>query len=175
MINDFIAKLIPALQQSGYDVFVEPHHIPGVPALIYARSPERYRQAFAKVEDHFAFVDWDQAAFGRLEHFKMIYAALSAFANQGFHVPHAFRMQIPNVALVALSVYGFPPEAVKFARGSSLGPWYGGETGQAMLVDLAARQVTAYRGLVGTRFPERGALPLYRATHILREACQHAF
>jgi hypothetical protein len=174
MLNEFIANVIPALQNLGYWVDVSPQ-IPGVPALVYARSPQRYRMGFAKVEDHFALVDWDNAAFGRLEHLKEIYEAFSAFANLNFHVPHALRMQIPNVGLLAVSVYGFPQEAVHYARGNSLGPWYGGETGQIMLVDLAKKQVYAYKGVSGGRFPERGALPLYRATRALWSVCEQAF
>jgi hypothetical protein len=136
---------------------------------LYARSPGRFRLGFAKVEDHFLFIDWARAAYSRLDLLLSHYQLFSAFANQGFRVPHALRMQIPNLALVAISETGFAPEAVSFARGTYLNPWYGGETGQVVLIDLQQHQIIHHRKPT-SRTP--GAFPLAHAVEVLQTACQ---
>lgn len=168
MLLEWIEKTSQNLQNAGYIIDVRPS-IPGVPALLYAHSPERFRLAFAKVEDHFLFIDWDRAVFSRLDLLLSHYQLFSAFANRGFRVPHALRMQIPNLALVALSETGFAQDVVSFARGTYLNPWYGGETGQVVLVDLHQRQMIHHRS-PGRRTP--GAYPLVHAVEVLQTACQ---
>lgn len=168
MLLEWIEKTSQNLHGAGYIVDVRPS-IPGVPALLYAHSAGRFRLGFAKVEDHFLFVDWDGAAFSRLDLLLSHYQLFSAFSNQGFRVPHALRLQIPNLALVAISEAGFAQDAVNFARGTYLNPWYGGETGQVVLVDLHQGQMIHHRS-PGRRTP--GAYPLVHAVDVLRAACQ---
>jgi hypothetical protein len=171
ILTEFILKVANELQQAGYITDPDPH-IPGIQALLYAHSPNRYRLGFAKIEDHFLFVDWGNAAFGRLDRLQELYAHFRTLANKAFRVPHALRMQIPNLALVALAEVGFPEEAVRFVRSTYLNPWYGGETGQIILVVLDKKQINTH-STPGRRQP--GAYPLVHAAEIIREKCKQAF
>lgn len=174
MLNEFITHLAEVLTRQGYRLGTSVS-LPGLPALLYAASPQRFRLGFAKVEDHFLFVDWDNSCFGRLEHLLAIAGRFSEQVNQHFTVPHALRLQIPNLAVVALSPAPFPPDAVQFARSKNLTPWYGGETAQLILVSLGQRKITAQISTSPRRYPIPGALPLHHAQSVIRAACQECF
>jgi hypothetical protein len=171
MLTSFIAALSAQLQQENYLSEIDPA-LPGVPSLLYARSRLPFRLGFARVEDHFLFIDWDNAVFGRQARLLEFYQRFSAFVNRRFPVPHALRLQIPNLVLVALAPAGFPPETIRFARANYLNPWYGGETGQVILVEFEQRQVYTHAE-PGSRQP--GALPLTHAAGVIRAACERAF
>lgn len=81
-------------------------------------------------------------------------------------------MQIPNLALVAVSQSGFSEKTIYFAQTTTLSPWYGGEAGQILLVDTLTRQVFAHSGIGIRDFPWRGILPLMHATRLLQATCQ---
>ncbi len=173
MLDEFIARVSSELQQEGYVVNLHPR-IPGTQALLYAFSPKRIRLGATKVEDHFLFVDWDNAMFGRLDQLKEVYRRFSSYANQGFKTPHALRLQIPNLALVSISQDEFPEEALAFARTTSLNPWYGGEVGQIILVDLETKQVTSLAFLGTGRHPRPGAIALGHASSLIWTVCERA-
>ncbi len=174
MLDEYIAKTSKELQQEGYLNEISPR-IPGVQALLYAHSPRRVRLGAAKVEDHFLFVDWDNAAFGRLDQLIEIYQRFSRFVNQGFRTPHVLRLQIPNLAVVAVSGTEFPDEAVQFARKTSLNPWYGGEVGQIILIAIEAKQVIALDSSDNGRHPRSGAFALGHAAEMIWAVSQQIF
>jgi hypothetical protein len=174
MPDEFIAQISTELLQERYIVELNPR-IPGIQALLYARSPRRVRLGAAKIEDHFLFVDWDNTVFGRLDELLELYHRFSRFANQGFRTPHALRMQIPNLAVLAVSRAGFSDEAVQFARTKSLNPWYGGEVGQVILVEVGKKQVISLIPLGTGRYPRPGAFALGHAETLIRMVCNRAF
>jgi hypothetical protein len=174
MLDGYIARISAELQQAGYLTDLHPR-IPGVQALLYAHSPQRMRLGFARVDDHFLFMDWDNAVFGRLDQLFEIYRRFSAYANRDFRTPHALRLQIPNLAIVAVSQAEFSKEAIHFARTSSLNPWYGGEVGQVILVDIGKKQVTSLVSLGHGRFPRPGAFALGHAAEQIRLASERVF
>lgn len=173
-MENFISLVSSKLQQAGY--LPEPYSAPyGTHVLLYTRSARRVQLGFAKVEDHFLFVDWDRSDIRNIPALKALYAHFSAFANQRFKTPHALRTQIPNLALVAVSRAEFAPEIVSFAQSTSLEPWYGGETGQVILFELERQQVISLASLRSGRHPRPGALPLGHASQVIRDACSQAF
>jgi hypothetical protein len=174
MLEEFLAKISSELQREGYGIDLQPR-IPGVQALLYCRSPGRFRLGVAKVEDHFLFVDWGNAAFGRLDHLKEIYRRFSGYVNQGFQTPHALRIQIPNLAVIAVSRVEFPDEALAYARQTSLNPWYGGEVGQVILVEAVKKQVISLDSHWTGRHPRPGAFALAHASDLIRLVCERAF
>lgn len=174
MLDEFITRVSAALTLKGYLTDRHPR-IPGVPELLYARSPGRFRLGFAKVEDHFLFVDWDNALFGQLDRLKQAHQLFRTVANQGFRTPHALRLQIPNLALVAVSRSDFPVEAIHFASTCDFTPRIGGEVGQAILVSLKTSQITSLVSLGSGRYPRPGALGLGHSARLIREVCGGAF
>lgn len=173
-MENFISLVSSELQQAG--CVLESYSPPyGVHALLYTRSARRVQLGFAKVEDHFLFVDWDRSDIRNIPALKTLYAHFSAFANQRFKTPHALRLQIPNLALVAVSRAEFAPEIITFAQSTSLEPWYGGEAGQLILVELERQQVISLASLSSGRHPRPGALPLGHAAQVIRAACGQAF
>lgn len=174
MQNEFIDRISSDLERSGYLTGQTPN-VPGVQALLYARSPQRFRLGFAKVEDHFLFVEWGNSAFDRQDRLLEVYQRFSSFANQGFPVPHALRMQIPNLAVVAVSQTGFLNETALFVCKNNLTPWYGGETGQIVLVEMVKKQVIFQVKVKNRRSPRAGDFPLTHAAEIIRAVCQRAF
>jgi len=174
MLNEFIAKISTELQSEEYLVELSPR-IPGVQALLYARSSRRIRLGVARVEDHFLFVDWENTAFGRLDPLKEIYRRFSSFVNKSFRTPHTLRMQLPNLAVVAVSPAEFPDDAVRFARTSSLTPWYGGEVGQIILVEIEDQRMISLDSQQPAEFPRWGAFALGHAAEIIWKVSQQAF
>jgi len=174
MLDDFITKLAVELQQQGY-VIGDPASVPGVQALLYAYAPERQQMAFAKVEEHFLFVDWENEAFSRLDRLIHIADQFSTLINQHFPMPHVLRLQIPNLVVAAVSPDPFLPEVARFARGKNLTPWYGGETRQLMLVSVGKRQVISQVTSGPRLAPIPGAIPLGHASSVIRAACLVGF
>jgi len=174
MLNEFIAKISTGLQSEEYLVELSPR-IPGVQALLYARSPRRIRIGVARVEDHFLFVDWENTAFGRLDRLKEIYRRFSSLVNKSFRTPHALRMQLPNLAVVAVSPTEFPDDAVRFVRTSSLTPWYGGEVGQIILVEIENQRMISLDSQQPEEFPRWGAFALGHAAEIIWKVSLRAF
>ena len=174
MDYEFIAKIGYELEQAGYLIDRDPL-LPGGQSLIYARFPYRYRVGFAKVEDHILFVDWENTLFGRLDRLVEVYREFSAFVNQGFRTPHALRVQIPNLAVAAVSMSEFPGDVVRYARNTNLTPWYRGETGQIILINPVQKQMISLVSYGGWRSPMRGVLPLNNTANIVRAICQKVF
>jgi hypothetical protein len=174
MLDEYITKIASELGQEGY--LVDPHpRIPGVQALLYSRSPKRIRLGAAKVEDHFLFVDWDNAMFGRLEALKEAYRRFRGHVNVGFRTPHMLRIQIPNLAIMAVSQVEFPAETIHYARTTSLNPWYGGEVGQVILIDIGNKQVISLDSLYIGRHPRPGAFALGHAADLIRTVSDRVF
>lgn len=174
MLNAYTESLSSQLQERGYLIEVPPP-TPSTQALLYARSPNRTRLGFTKVEDHFLFVDWDSILFGRLEHLKQIFASFSQHANRGFRTPHALRMSLPNLAVILITRAEFPADVITFARTKDLNPWYGGEVGQLILVDLVNKKVVSLASLHSNGHPRQGALALGHSAQIIRDISQAAF
>jgi hypothetical protein len=168
--NELISSFSSKLQEAGYLTESSPN-IPGVQGLLYAHLPGPSRIGFAKVEDHFLLIDWGNAVFSHLDLLLKTYQNFSKFVNRNFHVPHALRLCIPNLAVVAISQVEFPAEIIHFARTTYFNPWYGGETGQLILVDLEKKAVFCHTSS-GNRQP--GALPLGHAVEIIQTACQQS-
>jgi hypothetical protein len=167
MLNEFIEKISKKLQQLGYLIQNDPK-IPGVQGLLYAHSPKPVRLGLAKVEDHFLFIDWENSAFRRMVLLLEFSKSFSSFVNKGFRVPHAMRIRIPNLAIVAVSLTQFPPEMLHLVRTTYLNPWYGGETGQLILIELQNMKITHH---LPPRFREQGSIPLSHSVEILTKSC----
>jgi hypothetical protein len=171
MPAEFLEKVARQLQGEGYLVEASPG-IPGLQTGLYARSARRFRLGFAQVEDHFLFVDWETSGSSSLDRLLEIYRHLSSLANQNFPVPHALRMQIPNLVVAAFTGAAFPQDVALFVRTTYLNPWYGGETGQVILVEIENRRVITHFK-PGRRQP--GAFPLAHAAQVIQSICQKAF
>lgn len=174
MRDEFITQIAQEFRSAGYIIENDPR-IPGVQALLYCRTARRFQLGFAKVENHFLFVDWDNAVFGRLDQLKETAKTFSKWVNLGFKLPHAWRLSIPNLAVIAVTEYGFPEEALTFARTTSLTPAIGGETGVVILVDLPERKVTGLDSFWNGRHPKYGALAMEHASTLIRQACEKSF
>jgi hypothetical protein len=174
MLEAFVEKVARSMERQGYTIG-NPAYVPGVSALLYTFFPRRVQLGFAKVENHFLFVDWRNTAFGRLDRLIEIANQFSVQVNQRFPVPHALRLQIPNLAVAALSPDPFPQNAAQFVLSKNLTPWYGGETAQLLLVSIGSRQIISQVSTSPRRYPIPGALPLHHAAAIIREACQSSF
>ncbi len=174
MIHKFTLAVSQAFQKKGYLVH-QPCRIPEIRSSLYVQTTEPIRLGFAKVLDHFLFIDADDSVFDRPDLLKEIYKRFSAQVNLGFKTPHALRILIPNIAIVAVSKTGFSEEMLSFARTSSLEPWYGGEAGQVILVDLAREQIVSLVSHSNGRYPRPGAIPLLHASNCIRKICQEAF
>jgi hypothetical protein len=170
VLDETIARISSELQKEGYLVDLHPR-IPGVQALLYSCSLNRMRLGAAKVEDHFLFVDWDNAMFARLDHLQEAYRRFSRHVNRGFRTPHVLRVQIPNLTILAVSQAEFPEEAIRYARTTSLNPWYGGEVGQIVLVEIEKKQVISLESLGTGRYPRPGAFALGHAADLIRMVC----
>jgi hypothetical protein len=174
MFLEFTRQICSELERSGYLVEMDPR-FPGVSALMYVYSARPERQGFAKVDDYFLIVDGEFPPFVSEEGYREAYRSFSTFANRSYRVPHGLRMRIPNLAIVALSKDAFRPEIQRFARFTSLNPWYGGETGQVILVELANKTVITLSLKSSGRYPTPGAFPLGHAQAVIQNACQFAW
>jgi hypothetical protein len=162
-VKTFIQRISTHLQMQGF-LFEDPPDLNGTHALLYARSRRPYPVAFARVSDHFLFLDWKQHLASNKENLISTYAAFNRQINSQYHVPHVFRLTIPGMALVVLSTEGFDARTIEYARNTYLVPFKGGEVGQFLLVDLANREVTYHEGHV---FKQTGQLPLRAAQGVL--------
>ena len=173
-MDAFISAASRELQQAGYIIdFNSP--LGGLQSLLYACSEGVSRMGAAKVEEHFLFIDWDHTAFSRLDKAKEVYRQFSAFVNKGIKTPHALRMKIPSLALVAIREEEFPQDVVHFTQNLDFNPWYGGETGQLILVDTFHREIISLVSFSGGRYPRPGAFPLRHAGEVIRQVCGPAF
>jgi hypothetical protein len=168
MQTEFIDGLSSSLQQIGYFTVFNPN-MPDAQGLLYAHSIKAFRLGFAKAEDHFLFLDWDNAIFGRLDLLIATYKNFSKFVNLKFPVSHSLRIRIPNLAVVAISQIEFPEETIKLASTTYFNPWYGGETGQILLVDLGNKKIHYHKPPFQR---QSGSLPLFHTIDILLELCQ---
>ena len=163
MLNNALEKISSNLHQSGYQTQINPS-IPGVMARLYAYSPSAFGLGFAKVEDHFIFIDWENPACQRLDLLLETYLSFSKFVNTGFPIPHALRIRIPNLVICLLSFIGFTAEINDFSQNTYLTPWYGGETGQLILLDLK-NKITIHHKT--PKFRSQGSLPLQHAVDVI--------
>jgi hypothetical protein len=168
-----IDKIALNLQMQGYLNETHPD-LPGIQTLLYSRSPQSFRLAFAKVEDHFLFIDWVNSGFSHQDNLIEIYKNFSIFVNKNFPIPHALRMHIPNLVITPISPSGFTEEVIRFARTTYMHPWYGGETGQIILIDANKKQVIFHPAQRTQRSPGPGAFPLAHAVEIIHKVCQPA-
>lgn len=169
--KDFIKNTGLLFEQSGYIAKSDPV-FPSFQGLLYAYSSQAFRLGAVKVQDFFLFVDRDNALFGRKQNLVITYQSFSRYVNNNFQVPHWMRMGIPNLGLVAISYGGFPEDVIGFVQSTYFNPWYGGEFGQILLIDLE-KEETFYHP--APRFRSYGSLPLQHGLDILRNACQAGF
>jgi len=166
LIDDFIRRAGTTLQSLGYLVETGPA-VPGLRGLLYARSSSPHRMAFARVEDHFLLLDWENSLFSRVDLLLEAHKKFSAFVNRRFKVPRALRMTIPNLVTAAVSLNEFPAGVVECVQNRYLNPWASGETGQLMLVKLPERRLfhhpEPYR-----MSRQTGSLPLVHAVEVFK-------
>ncbi len=174
MLLDFTREICSELERCGYLVEMDPR-MPSVSALAYVHSVRPQRQAFANVDDYFLIVDGEYPPYLSEAGYREAYRSFSAAVNRSYRVPHGLRMRIPNLAIVALSTEAFQPEILRFARFTRLSPWYGGETGQVILVELANKTVITLTLKSSGRYPTPGALPLGHAQATITTACRAAW
>jgi hypothetical protein len=166
MINEFIQSISCIFLQKGF-LIEDQSSIPGVRALLYAHTPTPTRMAFAKVFDHFLFLDWENDLFARLDLLLDAHKKFSAFVNRGYRVPHAWRMTMPNLVTAAVSTAEFPAEALDCVRSRYLNHWAGGETGQLMLVKLPERRLE-YHPEPYRMSRQTGSIPLINAVTLMK-------
>lgn len=171
MILQFVGDAILPLQTLGYEVDDSPR-VPGVSALLYAKQRKPAAIGPVKFETHLLFVDWDRGLFGRVELLNVYHQYLSDFVNQSYKTPHVWRMKIPNLAVVALSVEAFSDEAVRFVQNDYRVPWTGGETAQSLLVDLKNKILHQHGP---QRFKQYGSIPLVCAAEDVSRVCLDVF
>jgi hypothetical protein len=167
MINEFIQRISGNFLQKDY-IIEDQSPISGVRTLLYAHTPAPMRMAFAKVDNHFLFIDWENDLFGRLNMLLEAHKKFSAFVNRSYRVPHAWRMTMPNLVTATVSFKDFPIEAVEYTQNRYLNHWAGGETGQLMLIKLPENE------LIHHHHPPRmsrqtGSIPLVNAVSLIKE------
>ncbi len=172
MLNHYCDLICTALYRKGYVSTIDPN-IPGVKAMAYSHSNYPRRQGFAVVDDFFLFVDGEYPPFLSINGYLDAYRHFSALVNQQFPTPHVFRFHIPNLAIISFSTANFSPDIIRFARTTRLGPWYGGEVGQVILIVVEKNRFIslAYKG--NGRLRDPGILPLRRTAELIRSACQN--
>ncbi len=171
MINQFVGDAILPLQLMGYDVDDTPQ-VPGVSALLHAKLKKPAAVGPVKFDTHLLFVDWDKALFGRLESLDECHKKFSAWVNLGYKTPHAWRMMLPNLAVVALSEFEIPLDVIQFVNDDYRVPWTGGETGQTLIVDLKNRLVHQHGP---QRLKQYGSTPLACAAADVNRVCAEVF
>jgi hypothetical protein len=156
MHEEFIGSLIDNLQKNGYTTSVNPV-IPGVRSLLQAVSPKITSVGPIKFINYYLFLDWDNDLFGRLDALIAAYKSFSEVVNKDFHVPHGWRMTLPNIVVAAVSPNDFQHEAVTYVQSKYQIPWQGGEVGQMMLFDLQDhKQYCHYK----KTYKQTGSIPL---------------
>ena len=163
MLTVFIDQISSNLLRLGYITQIEPG-IPGIQGLLYAHSPSPFRLGVAKVTDHFLYIDWENASFSRKDMLLEFFKQFSKYVNQGYRVPHALRINIPNLVMIAISENEFTPEIIQFVATTYLTPWYGGETGQLILIELRRKNIYCHKP---PKFKEPGSLPLSHGAEII--------
>lgn len=166
MIDKFIVEAGEKLRHLGFLVDFSPS-IPGLRSLLYVRAHGPQRMAFARVEDHFLFLDWENDLFARLDLLLDAHKKFSSYVNRSFKVPHAWRMTMPNLVTAAVSTSEFHVDAVECAQNRYLNHWAGGETGQLMLIKLPERRLIhhpePYR-----MSRQTGSIPLVHAVEVFK-------
>jgi hypothetical protein len=162
-IQTYIQRISTHLQLQGF-LFDAPPDLNDTPALLYARSRRPYPVPFARVVDHFLFLDWEEHLSASKDRLTATYSLFNRQVNRQFKVPHMFRLTIPGMAVIALSNSGFDSTTSNFAQTTYEVPFKGGEVGQYLLVDLANKEVIYHRGHV---FKQSGESPLRAAQYVL--------
>lgn len=162
-IQTYIQRISTHLQLQGF-LFEDPPDLNGTRALLYARSRKPYPVPFSRVVDHFLFLDWEEHLSSRKDRLTETYSVFNRQVNSKFTIPHVFRLTIPGMAVIALSNNGFDSETLDYVQNTYLVPFKGGEVGQFLLVDLAAKKVVYHRGHV---YKQPGENPLRAAQYVL--------
>lgn len=158
-LETFLPKLTTQLQKQDYILESDPV-IGGTRGLIYARSPKPYSLVLTKIVDHFLFVDWENALFGRKDHMADLFTSFNRIVNAQFKVPNVLRLTIPSMAVIAVSENGFDADTTAYVEKTYQVPYKGGEVGQFFLVDLSTRKITFHKDYV---YRQCGSTPLYEA------------
>ena len=173
MVDRFILSIASEYLKQGY--LLNDHRlIQNVPAGLWAWSGTKLRMGFAKVEDHYLWLDGNNTAITP-ELLTTAYRQFSEIVNRRFHVPHALRITIPNLTVVAVSNDGFSEAVLSFARNKILNPWYGGEVGQVVLVELGNRNIVSLEELSVSGHPKPGAIALDYSAKFVRRICYTVF
>jgi len=162
MLASFITEISLEFQKQDY---LPQPLLEGVSGLLYLRSKTR-QTGFSKVENHFLFVDWENAMFSYLNELLETYQKFSKAVNQSYPVPRAFRLHFPNLAVIAVSENDFPPDAVSQAQSVYLNPLVGGETGQIMLINCSTGQLIHHST---PYYRQSGSIPLQVAVNDVKK------
>ena len=174
LIDSFLTHLKDAFQQKGFRTH-QPYRIGDLTVNLCVQSPRPVGMGFSRVDDHFLFIPLEEHFITTEEQLKALYRRISKQINQGYKTPHALRMRIPNLVIAAISTTAFSNELLSFARYSTFVPWYGGEVGQLMLINLATQEITSLLSHQAGRYPVPGAFPLQHASRMIREYSRQAF
>ena len=164
MYDDFIASLITQLEQINYSIETNPM-IPGVRSLLYAKSLQIKIIGPIKFFNHFLFVDWENDHFGQLSNLLETRKKFSEHVNKEYKVSRAWRVKIPNLAVIVLSQHGFSQEATQCAINQYFIPWQGGEVGQIILLDLNSKEMIHH---YPRTYKQTGSIPLGYAVQEIR-------
>lgn len=156
MHEEFIGSFIEDLNKNGYVITANPV-IPGARGLLQAVSPRITSVGPIKFINYYLFLDWDNDLFGRLDGLIAAQKSFSKLVNKDFHVPHGWRMTLPNIVVAAVSPTGFPQEAITYVQSRYQIPWLGGEVGQMMLFDLQNHKQFCH---IKKHYKQTGSIPL---------------
>ncbi|MBA3073427.1 MAG: hypothetical protein FP831_07520 [Anaerolineae bacterium] len=156
MHEEFIGSLIDNLNKNGYTIIANPI-IPGVRGLIQAVSPKLTTFSPIKFINYYLFLDWENDLFGRLDALIAAQKSFREVVNKDFHVPHGWRMTLPNIVVAALATNPFLQEAIAYVQTKYQIPWQGGEVGQMMLFDLQSHKQYCH---FKKAYKQTGSIPL---------------
>jgi hypothetical protein len=164
MYEDFINSLSTQVRQRGYTVESNPVML-NVRALLYASSPQLTSVGPIKFFNHYLFLGWENDLFGRLEQLKEARKNFTDQVNKKYRVPRAWRVKIPNLAVVAVSQQRFTPDVISYVENNWFVPFVGGEAGQIILLDLENHEMFDHHP---PRYKQYGSIPLTFAVKEIR-------
>lgn len=145
-----------SLRHAGYATCLDPA-IPGVTARMYALLRRPRGAVFSKFHNHYLFLDWGKDLFSQLERLLQAREFFSELVNKSYKTPRAWRLTLPNMALIVISERGFDPETILLALNQYFVPAMSGECGQIMLVDLSSGTLTCHHE---SNYKQTGSIPL---------------
>jgi len=171
LISTLVTRLENSLSKAGYATVLDPA-IPGVTARLYGILRQPRGAVFSKFYNHYLILDWENDLFGQLERLLQARKFFSKYVNKKYKVPRAWRLTLPNLALIVVSERGFDPETIQVALNQYFVPAMNGECGQIMLLDLSSGTLTCHHESI---YKQTASIPLEDAARELGELFLHQY